>query len=136
MPYSSLAPGDQLKLFLEKNPQIPVDLMLVEDYTFGAFNSAGFGKIGENAELAVKGTKKFAPPDLTPGQFFTYLRNVGELAPIPKGLKFAVPEGVVRLGGTFGIDSEKVVYLYEDGIPGDNPTPTEVLTESGFIQKM
>ena len=108
-------------------------MMLVDDYQFDAFNSAGFGKIGENAELAVKGTKKLAAPDLTRDQFFTYLKNVGQLAPFPKKFSFGVPEGVVRLGGTFGIDREKVVYLYEDGIPGDNPTPMEVLTGSGFM---
>ena len=108
-------------------------MMLVDNYALEAYNSAGFGKIAENAELAVKGTKKFGPPELTPKQFMTYLTNVGQLAPFPKKFSLGIPEGVLKLGGTFGINREKVVYLYEDGIPGDNPTPMEVLTGSGFI---
>jgi hypothetical protein len=46
--------GDQLKTFLEANPKMPKDLMLVDDYSFNAFKEMGFGKIGENPELAIK----------------------------------------------------------------------------------
>ena len=106
--------------------------MLVDDYNFESFKAAGFGLIGENAELAVKGTKNLKAPDLTMGRFFAYLKSVSKLAPIPKNGKMGIPEGVIRLGGTFGIDGKKVVYLYEDGVPGDHPIPTEVLTRSFF----
>lgn len=125
--------GDQLKLFLENNPKIPAELMLVDDYSFEAFNGAGFGKIGENAELAVKGTKNMKAPALSFGRFMSYFKSVGKLAPIPKNVK-GIPEGVLRLGGTFGVDGKKVVYLYEDGVPGDHPIPYEVLSSSSFIK--
>jgi hypothetical protein len=114
---------------LENNPKVPADLMLVDDYSFESFKAAGFGVIGENAELAVKGTKNMKAPDLTMGRFFSYLKNVSKLAPIPKNVK-GIPEGVLRLGGTFGVDGKKVVYLYEDGVPGDHPIPSEVLSKS------
>ena len=104
--------------------------MLVDDYKFESFNAAGFGLIGENAELAVKGTKNLKAPDLKMGRYFSYFKNVGKLAPIPKNAKMGIPEGVIRLGGTFGVDGEKVVYLYEDGVPGDHPIPTEVLSKA------
>lgn len=106
--------------------------MLVDDYSFEAFNGVGFGKIGENQELAIKGTKNMKAPALTPGRFFSYLKSVGKLAPIPKNVK-GIPEGVVRLGGTFGINGNEIVYLYEDGVPGDHPIPSEVLSKSKFI---
>ena len=104
--------------------------MLVDDYNFESFKAAGFGLIGENAELAVKGTKNLKAPDLKFGRFMSYFKSVGKLAPIPKNAKMGVPEGVIRLGGTFGIDGKEVVYLYEDGVPGDHPIPTEVLAKS------
>ena len=124
-----------MKLFLENNPKIPKDLMLVDDYNFNAFNSVGFGKIGENAELAVKGTKNLKAPNLTFGRFFSYLKNVSKLAPIPKDVK-GIPEGVLRLGGTFGVNGDDVVYLYEDGVPGDHPNPADVLSKSFQILQL
>lgn len=99
--------------------------MLVDDYSFGAFNGVGFGKIGEDAKLAIKGTKNMKAPALTAGRFFSYFKSVGKLAPNT--------EGVLRLGGTFGINGKEVVYLYEDGVPGDHPIPSEVLSKSMLI---
>jgi hypothetical protein len=103
--------------------------MLVDDYSFNAFKSVGFGKIGENAELAIKGTKNLKLPQLAPMRMMSYLQNVGKLAPVPKDILAnpGVPEGVIRLGGTFGVEGEDVVYLYEDGVPGDHPKPEDVL---------
>eukprot|EP00596_Hydrurales_sp_CCMP1899_P001919 CAMPEP_0119042840 /NCGR_PEP_ID=MMETSP1177-20130426/16198_1 /TAXON_ID=2985 /ORGANISM="Ochromonas sp, Strain CCMP1899" /LENGTH=112 /DNA_ID=CAMNT_0007009877 /DNA_START=449 /DNA_END=787 /DNA_ORIENTATION=- len=105
---------------------MPKDLMLVDDYSFNAFKEMGFGKIGENPELAIKGTKNLKAPALGPMRFASYLSNVGKLAPIPKQVT-GIPEGVIRLGGTFGVDGGDIVYIYEDGVPGDHPMPSEVL---------
>ena len=113
---SSIGEGDQLKLFLEKNTYIPPELMLVDDYKFAAYNSAGLGKIGEKAALAVKGTRNMKPPKLKLKTWWSYLRNVGKLAPIPKNAKItSIPEGVTRLGATFGVVGNKVIFTYEDG---------------------
>ena len=38
-----------------------------------------------------------------------------------------IPEGVTRLGGTFAIKDNDILYGYEDGVPGDHPDPDEVL---------
>lgn len=127
--FISIGEGDQLKIFLENNPKIPKDLMLVDDYSLESFNSVGFGKIGENAELAKKGSKNLSLPNLKPGRFMSYLKNVGQLSPVPKNAK-TFPEGVLRLGGTFGVNGSDIVYLYEDGVPGDHPIPSDVLEKS------
>ena len=67
-------------------------------------------------------------PNLTFSQWLAYFSSVGSLSPIPKTLKFGqVPEGVLRLGGTFGINGDKIVYRYDDGVPGDHPTPLDVI---------
>jgi hypothetical protein len=116
-----------LNLFLEKNPKIPKDSMFVDGYSFDAYNKAGLGKIAENAELAVKGTAKMRPPGLNLFRWIEYLKNVMFLAPVEPGKSLAFPEGVLRLGATFGIDGDKVVYVYEDGVPGDHPNPVDVI---------
>jgi hypothetical protein len=124
--FISIGEGDQLKLFLEKNGYMPPELMLVDDYKFNAYNAVGLGKIGESRELAVKGTRKMKPPGLKLKTWWTYVRNVGKLAPIPKNVK-GIPEGVTRLGATFGVSGNRITYVYEDGVPGDHPNPEDVI---------
>lgn len=119
---------DQLSLFLEKNPDIPKDLLLADDYEFNAYKSVGFKTIGEDKDMAMKGSKNMKSPQLSWSQWSGYLTSVNKLAPIPKDLKFGqVPAGVLRLGGTFAIQSNKICYVFEDGVPGDVPLPLDVL---------
>jgi hypothetical protein len=67
----------------------------------------------ENALSALKA------PDFTPSQWFSYLANVAGLSPIRKDEPVrGVPEGVLRLGGTFVVDGQDVVYAYSEELPG------------------
>jgi hypothetical protein len=126
--FISIGEGDQLQTFLEKNPYIPPELMLVDDYSFAAYNGAGLGRIAERRDLAVKGTRQMKPPSLRPKQWLAYIRNFAKLSPIPKDFNMrSVPEGVTRLGATFGVVGNQVIYVYEDGVPGDHPDPLEVI---------
>ena len=93
--FISIGDSEKLNIFLESNPNAPKELFLVDDYTFTAYNAMGFGKIAENAELSIKGTKNMKKPDLGLKKWMSYLKNVSKLAPIPKDLKFGqIPEGV------------------------------------------
>lgn len=38
-----------------------------------------------------------------------------------------VPEGVLRLGGTIALSGNSIIYVYEDGVPGDYPDPKDVI---------
>ena len=65
---------------------------------------------------------------------WTYLKNVMKLSPVDAGaLKFGeIPEGVMRLGGTFVLrrmedGSIEEIYRHEDKVPGDHPSIEEVL---------
>ena len=49
-----------------------------------------------------------------------------ELSPVEPGSK-EFPEGVKRLGGTFVIDGDDVIYQWNDRIPGDNPDLDDVM---------
>ena len=45
-----------------------------------------------------------------------------------KALRFGeLPEGVLRLGGTFALDRDIVLYSYEEGVPGDTPNVDNVI---------
>jgi hypothetical protein len=112
---------------LEKNPKVPKDSMFVDGYSFDAYNKVGLGKIAENPSLAVKGSTKLRPPGLNPFRWLDYIRNVMFLSPIDPAKPVQFPEGVLRLGATFAIDGDKIVYVYEDGVPGDHPNPADVI---------
>jgi len=63
------------------------------------------------------------------GGWWKYFTNVVKISPIPKdgGMKLGdVPEGVLRLGGTFVIKDDDVVYQWSDRLPGDHPVVQDV----------
>mmetsp|Transcript_19141 Transcript_19141/g.51523 ORF Transcript_19141/g.51523 Transcript_19141/m.51523 type:complete len:142 (+) Transcript_19141:252-677(+) len=119
--------GNEMKLntFLDANPEIPRDILFgdtTED--FAAYNSAGFGKIGE----VTPPTQFNAPQGL---DFFKYMTTVAKVSPTDN-VKFGeFPEGVLRLGGTFVIDGDKVTFGWSDAIPGDEPEIETVMKAAG-----
>ena len=128
-------------------------LVLVDGYSFNAYNKVGLTNIGDDPKLALKGVLRFHLPELDSNQWKRYFSSVADLAPFdPKEeseWKFwKIPEGVTRLGGTFAIDGNNVVYGknrlifshrlffsnyidkgFEEGVPGDTPKPDDVITE-------
>ena len=76
--FVSIGNSAKLSAFLENNPNINRDYVLVDDDSLRAYNSVGFGSIGENKELTIKGTAKMQAPELSASQWFSYLRSVGK----------------------------------------------------------
>lgn len=115
--------GDQEKLdkFLENNPKVPRNLLLLDDYSLNAYNALGFGKIAENKEMAKAGTKNMQAPSLGFKEWITYFKTVGGLA---KGL---TKDAALQIGGTFVIEGNNFLFFDEEGVPGDYPKPKEVL---------
>lgn len=103
--------------------------MLVDDMTnFAAYKAVGFKSFTEVDKETLKGVKMSAP-DLSFKQWLGYAGKVGKVSPIPKDMKFGeIPEGVLRLGGTFVVNGDDVVYQWSDRIPGDHPDIDEVVT--------
>jgi len=125
--FVSIGDAEKLETFLAQNPKIPRESMFVDDYTFGAYKAMGFKSFTETDKDAIKDVKMTAP-DLSFGQWMSYIGNVGKVSPIPKDLKFGdVPEGVLRLGGTFVVNGDDVIYQWSDRIPGDHPSIDEVI---------
>jgi len=74
--------------------------------------------------------KNMGAPDLGGWKgWLGYFSAVGKVSPIPKDMKFGeVPEGVLRLGGTFVIKGNDILYRWSDRLPGDHPDIDNVLS--------
>lgn len=127
--FISIGDASKLSLFLELNPEAPKDLFLVDGYTFDAYKTIGFGTIGQDRMNTIKGTRKMKFPLFGFRTIRKYLANVIKLSPIKPGArgKERFPEGVTRLGGTIAVDGNDIKFVYEDGVPGDFPSPPDVL---------
>lgn len=126
--FISIGDEEKLKTFLKQNPNISKDQMFVDDYNFDAYKAVGFKSFLEVDKETVKDVKMSAP-QLSFKQWMSYAGNVGKVSPIPKDMKFGdVPEGVLRLGGTFVVNGDDVIYQWSDKIPGDHPDIEEVVS--------
>lgn len=130
--FISIGDREKVNLFLEKNPKVPRSYLLVDDYEFGAYNAIGYGKLMENQAKTIEGSKTMKMPKFGLGRWKDYLTSVGKLSPIPPGSPTSFPEGVLRLGGTLALNQDKIVYSYEDGVPGDHPNPVDVIKSLVF----
>jgi hypothetical protein len=130
--FISIGDDEKLNIFLDKNPYIPRDQAFVDDYEFGAYKRAGFGRFDEtDKDVAKAAMKNMVAPELERGVrgWWNYLTTAAKVSPIPKDMKFGdIPEGVLRLGGTFVVKGDKILYRWSDGVPGDHPDIEEVLT--------
>jgi hypothetical protein len=88
-----------------------------------------FGKIADTMPEKMD----LKPPSFSPSQWFSYLTNVAALAPIRKGEPIrGVPEGVLRLGGTFVLDGGDVLYAHSEELPGMSPEVSAVLAAANL----
>jgi len=125
--FVSIGDVEKMNVFLDQNPNIPPERMFVDDYSFGAYTAVGF-KSFTDVDKDVAKEVKMTAPDLSFKQWMGYMGNVGKVSPIPKDMKFGeVPEGVLRLGGTFVVKDDDVVYQWSDRLPGDHPDIGNIL---------
>jgi hypothetical protein len=129
--FVSVGDSTKLNIFLEKNPLINKQNMFVDSSSkFDAYDTAGFTKKFTDTSPEDAKAVKLSPPKLNFKQWITYITSVGQVSPIPKGQGFGggVPEGVLRLGGTFVVKGDDIIYQWNDRLPGDHPDIDEVLS--------
>jgi hypothetical protein len=104
--------------------------MLVDDYNFQAYKSAGLGSMEDLSSINRNDLPALSAPKLGGVLgWWKYLSNVAAISPIEKGKPVSgIPEGVVRLGGTFVVKGDKVVYAWRERLPGDHPDLDEVMS--------
>jgi len=130
--FISVGRSDQLQKFLELNPELSDAPALIDDSpNFDAYRAAGFNYL--LGERPLEAPPDFKPPEaMNGGKWWSYLRNVAQLSPVPKQLKFGeFPTGVKVLGGTYAIDGEAVVFSHMDEVPGATPNIEDVLMSVG-----
>ena len=126
--FISIGDAEKLNVFLDKNPYVPRDQALVDNYSFGAYEAAGFGRFDEqDDDLAKAAMKNMQAPALGFKGAWNYATSVMKVSPIPKDMKFGdIPEGVLRLGGTFVVKGDEILYRWSDRLPGDHPDINKV----------
>lgn len=130
--FISVGRPDQLATFLELNPELGSAKALIDDSPdFAGYKAAGFTNLLGDQEL--EEPPDFKPPkEMSLGKWWTYLRNVMALSPVPKEAKLGeVPAGVRVLGGTYAIDGDEVRFSWADAVPGATPEIDEVLVAVG-----
>jgi len=109
---------------------VPRESIFVDDYEFGAYETAGFGRFDEQDKEVTKAASANLGSPSNMGGFggwIRYLSNVMKISPVPKDMKFGdIPEGVLRLGGTYVISNNDIIYRWSDRLPGDHPDINEV----------
>lgn len=142
--FISIGDEEKLNLFLDKNPYIPRDQAFVDDMVeFGAYKAAGFGRFDDtDPDLAKVATRNMGAPDLGGIRgWWNYFNSVIKLSPIPPKQQGqgagagGMPEGVLRLGGTFVVSGNDIVYQWNDRIPGDHPNIEEVFQIAQTVAK-
>lgn len=127
--FVSIGDAEKLQTFLDINPFVSKEQMFVDGYDFQAYKDAGFKSFTEQDPEIAKSVKLAAPEMGGFEGWWKYFTNVMKLSPIPSdgSLKFGdVPEGVLRLGGTFVVKGDEIIYQWSDRVPGDHPNVKEV----------
>ena len=126
--FVSIGDKDKLNKFLELNPSVPKEQTFVDDYNLEAYTAAGFNKLEMGSKLPEGVSLK--PPAMGGfGGWWNYFKNVVSVSPAPSEsvTSTQVLESVSRLGGTFIVKGDEVVYQWNDAIPGDTPDLQKVL---------
>lgn len=128
--FISIGDAEKLNTFLSNNPEVPASNVFVDGYGFEAYKSMGLRNMGDDKSIDMKDIKMEAPDMGGFGGWMKYFSIVGKVSPVPDDMKFGeIPEGVMRLGATFVVDRNEIIYQYTDRVPGDHPVPAEVLGE-------
>lgn len=138
--FISIGDADKLEVFLEKNPYVDRSKALVDDYNFGVYEAAGFGRFDEqDKEVADAALENMNAPALGWKGAWDYATTVLKVSPVPGDMEFGqIPEGVLRLGGTFVVNGDDIVYRWSDRLPGDHPDIASVVsiaTEAAATKK-
>ncbi len=142
--FVSIGSVEQLEQFLEENPKVPADQILVDDYDHKSYKETmGFDRFDEITSInQLKGldvSKLILPLFRTLGvsKLLKYVQNVPSLAPVEGDLNWReLPEGGLRNGGTLvlgGGAEPKILYRWNDKIPGDVPDPSDVYQEASAV---
>lgn len=124
----SIGDPEKLTKFLEMNPEVPRDKIFVDDYNFKAYDQLGFQKFGLGQKDFANVNRVQMPKLRGLVKWWQYLSSIFSIGPFEEG-KYGVPEGGLKLGGTYIVRDSDILYEWRDKLPGDLPDPKDVLAQ-------
>ena len=88
--FVSIGDADKLNTFLDANDWMDRDRMFVDDYSFGAYRAAGFGRFDRVDKETVKNVKMTAPELGGFREWMNYFSIVGKVSPVPKVCSYSI----------------------------------------------
>lgn len=129
--FISIGTPEKLETFLELNPYMPRDSILVDDYEHRLYKKLGFSRFDEVSMdqangISLKKLLRFF--NLGVGSLWNYTTRFLDMAPVEGGVDWTdLPEGGLRNGGTIVVKGDDVVYQWSDTIPSDVPDIADVI---------
>jgi len=133
--------GDSAKLtqFLELNSKLNKNSCFVDNTpTFDAYEAAGFTALESLARPEGAPELNIKKPNFPFGDWIKYFANIMKLSTLQDGEKLSfksLPKSTLRVGGTFVIEDENILYAWADSAPGDHPEIEDVLQAAGVMAK-
>lgn len=127
--FISIGSPAKLEKFLELNPTVPRDDILVDDYDHKLYKKLGFSRFDElNKDEASEINFKKLIPNLGIVSLFSYATRFIDMVPTEGDLNWKeLPEGGLRNGGTLVVKGDNVIYQWSDKVPSDVPNIADVV---------
>ena len=127
--FISIGSPEKLETFLQLNPTVPRNNILVDDYDHKLYKQLGFSRFDElkNDQAGDIKFKKLIP-NLGIASLFSYATRFIDMVPTEGDLNWRqLPEGGLRNGGTLVVKKDDVIYQWSDKVPSDVPDITDVV---------
>jgi len=126
----SIGTPEKLQTFLELNPWVPRESILVDTYDHTLYKKLGFSRFDEASPEELKeidGSKLLRFINLGIGNLWNYATKSLSLSPLEGSVNWLdLPEGGMRNGGTLVVKGEDIIYQWSDTIPSDVPNVQDV----------
>ena len=131
--FVSIGTPAKLEKFLELNPNVSRDCILVDDYDHTLYKSLGFSRFDEvqldrASDISISVPKLLRFFHLGVGNLWKYATNFLDMAPVEGSVDWTdLPVGGLRNGGTLVVKGDDVIYQWSDTIPSDVPEIAHVV---------
>jgi len=129
--FVSIGTAEKLRTFLDLNPRVSKDQILVDDYNHKLYKELGFSRFDQVDLKDIRkldAKKLFRFFQLGFGNMWNYATKALEMAPVEGGVNWLdLPEGGLRNGGTLVVKGNDVIFQWSDTIPSDVPNVLDVL---------
>lgn len=129
--FISIGTPSKLETFLELNPCVSRDSILVDGYNQSLYKQLGFSRfdeVGFDQAGDIDAKKLFTFFNLGIGNLWKYATRFVDMVPTEGNVDWTnLPEGGLRNGGTLVVKGDNIIYQWADTIPSDVPNIVDVV---------